>query len=121
MNLESQALVDAARWKVLLVDDEPAVHEVSSLILSGLSFEGRDIELLSANSAAQARDVLARHHDVALVLLDVVMETDDAGIALVQHVREQRRDSDIQIVLRTGQPSRGPGPGAYSVAVWWGR
>lgn len=108
MNRESQAVADAARWRVLLVDDEPAVHEVSSLILSGLSFEGRDIELLSASSAAQARDLLARHRDVALALIDVVMETDDAGIALVQHVREQLRDSDMQIVLRTGQPGMAP-------------
>ncbi|MGO4396312.1 EAL domain-containing protein [Variovorax sp. M-6] len=108
MNRESQAVADAARWRVLLVDDEPAVHEVSSLILSGLSFEGRDVELLSASSAAQARDILARHRDVALALIDVVMETDDAGIALVQHVREQLRDNDMQIVLRTGQPGMAP-------------
>ena len=108
MNRESQAVADAARWRVLLVDDEPAVHEVSSLILSGLSFEGRDVELLSASSAAQARDILARHRDVALALIDVVMETDDAGIALVQHVREQLHDNDMQIVLRTGQPGMAP-------------
>jgi EAL domain-containing protein (putative c-di-GMP-specific phosphodiesterase class I) len=108
MNRESQAVADAARWRVLLVDDEPAVHEVSSLILSDLSFEGREIELLSAGSAAQARDILTRHRDVALALIDVVMETDDAGIALVQHVREQLRDSDMQIVLRTGQPGMAP-------------
>ena len=108
MNRESQAAADAARWKILLVDDEPEVHEVSRLILSGLSFEGRGIELLSASSAAQAREVLTRYRDVALVLLDVVMETDDAGIALVQHIREQLRDSDMQIVLRTGQPGMAP-------------
>ena len=108
MNHEFQTGTPGTPWKVLLVDDEPAVHEVSSLILSGLSFEGRDIELLSANSAAQARDILVRHRDVALVLLDVVMETDDAGIALVQHVREQLRDSDMQVVLRTGQPGMAP-------------
>jgi CheY-like chemotaxis protein len=57
MNTEFQAAAPAACWKVLLVDDEPAVHEVSKLILSGLSFEGREIELLSAGSAAQARDL----------------------------------------------------------------
>lgn len=108
MNPEFQAAAPAARWRVLLVDDEPAVHEVSNLILSSLSFEGRDIELLSANSDAQAREILARHRDVALILLDVVMETDDSGIALVQHVREQLRDSDVQIVLRTGQPGMAP-------------
>ena len=108
MNSEFQAAAPAARWKVLLVDDEPAVHEVSNLILAGLSFEGRDVELLSASSAAMAREMLALHRDVALILLDVVMETDDAGIALVQHVREQLRDSDVQIVLRTGQPGMAP-------------
>lgn len=108
MNPEFQAAAFAACWRVLLVDDEPAVHEVSNLILSSLSFEGRDIELLSASSAAQAREILAQHRDVALILLDVVMETDDAGIALVQHVREQLRDSDVQIVLRTGQPGMAP-------------
>ena len=108
MSRDSQAAADAVRWKVLLVDDEPAVHDVSRLILTGLIFDGRDIELLTANSAAQAREILTRHRDVALVLLDVVMETDDAGIALVQHVREQLRDTDMQIVLRTGQPGMAP-------------
>ncbi len=108
MNPEIQAADAASRWTVLLVDDEPAVHEVSRLILAGLSFEGREIELLSASSGAQAREVLARHGDVALILLDVVMETDDAGIALVQHVREYLRNSDVQIILRTGQPGMAP-------------
>lgn len=108
MNLESQVVADPAPWKVLLVDDEPAVHDVSRLILAGLSFEGRDIQLHSAGSAAQAREFLTRHGDVALVLLDVVMETDDAGIGLVQYIREQFPDSDMQIVLRTGQPGMAP-------------
>lgn len=95
-------------WKLLLVDDEPAVHEVSRLILAGLSFEGRNVELLSAESAARARDMLDHHADFALVLLDVVMETDDAGLALVHYIREQLRNIDVQIVLRTGQPGVAP-------------
>jgi EAL domain-containing protein (putative c-di-GMP-specific phosphodiesterase class I) len=97
-----------ARWKVLLVDDEPDVHEVSRLILAGFGFEGRPVELLSAGSAAQARELLARHRDVALALVDVVMETDDAGITLVRHIRDQLHDHDMQIVLRTGQPGMAP-------------
>ncbi len=108
MTGEKRSASAVAPWKVLLVDDEPSVHEVSRLILSGLSFDGRDIELLSAGSGAQAREILARHEDVALVLLDVVMETDDAGIVLVQHIREQLKDTDMQIVLRTGQPGMAP-------------
>ena len=99
---------EATRWKVLLVDDEPDVHQVSQLILADVQFDGRGIDLLSAHSAAQAREMLARERDVALVLLDVVMETDDAGLALVQHIREQRRDRLVQVVLRTGQPGMAP-------------
>jgi EAL domain-containing protein (putative c-di-GMP-specific phosphodiesterase class I)/CheY-like chemotaxis protein len=108
MSREERAAADRARWKVLLVDDEPAVHDVSRLILGGVTFEGRDIDLLSAQSAADAREVLSRHDDVALILLDVVMETDDAGLALVRYVREQLCNSDVQIVVRTGQPGLAP-------------
>ena len=95
-------------WKVLLVDDEQQVHEVSRLILAGLRFEGREVTLLSVSSAAQARELLAREHGVALALIDVVMETDDAGVSLVRHIRDQLNDQDMQIVLRTGQPGVAP-------------
>ncbi|WP_088278598.1 EAL domain-containing protein [Ideonella sp. A 288] len=108
MSHDSPPAPDTARWKVLLVDDEPAVHEVSRLILADLAFEGRELEVLSAGSAAQARELMSHHADVALVLLDVVMETDDAGVALVQYIRGQLRNSDVQIVLRTGQPGMAP-------------
>lgn len=57
MHPEHPAPPEPAGWRVLLVDDEPAVHEMSRLILAGLAFEGRDVELLSADSAAQARDL----------------------------------------------------------------
>lgn len=97
-----------AAWKVLLVDDEPAVHELSRLVLADLAFEGQPVELLSAGSAAQAREMLARHADIALVLLDVVMESDDAGVCLVDHIRTERGDHDVQLVLRTGQPGMAP-------------
>ena len=97
-----------AQWKVLLVDDEPAVHEVSRLILRDLRFEGAAVELLSATSAAQACELLGRHADIALVLLDVVMETDDAGMRFVEFVRRQLGNRDMQIILRTGQPGMAP-------------
>ncbi|MBZ8142524.1 hypothetical protein CLD22_21810 [Rubrivivax gelatinosus] len=99
---------EAGLWKVLLVDDEPMVHEVSRLILAGLRFEEREIELLVAGSAAEARELLGQHPDVALALVDVVMETDDAGLLLVQHIRQRLGNADMQIVLRTGQPGVAP-------------
>ncbi len=109
MQPETQTTTAAcAPWKVLLVDDEPAVHEVSQLILRGLRFEGAAVDLLSAASAAQARDLLGRHPDIALVLLDVVMETDDAGMHLVEFVRRKLGNHDMQIIVRTGQPGMAP-------------
>lgn len=108
MTADSDPETLPARWKVLLVDDEPDVLEISRLILAGLAFEGRPVELLSAGSAAQARELLGRHPDVALALVDVVMETDDAGIALVRHIRDELHDPDMQIVMRTGQPGMAP-------------
>lgn len=91
-----------------MVDDELDVHEASRLILNDLTFGDREIELLSAESGVQAREILSCHRDIALVLLDVVMETDRAGIELVQYIREEKCDSDMQIVLRTGQPGMAP-------------
>jgi EAL domain-containing protein (putative c-di-GMP-specific phosphodiesterase class I)/DNA-binding NarL/FixJ family response regulator len=96
------------RWVVLLVDDEPGVHEITRLVLADASFSGMPVELHSAYSAAEAKAFLANHPDTALMLLDVVMETDDAGLLLVNYVREQIGNADLQIILRTGQPGMAP-------------
>lgn len=95
-------------WKVLLVDDEPEVHNVSRLALGGFEFEGQGIELLSAYSGAEGREVLAQHPDIALAFVDVVMETDDSGLRLVQHIREDLNNKFIRLILRTGQPGTAP-------------
>jgi EAL domain-containing protein (putative c-di-GMP-specific phosphodiesterase class I) len=95
-------------WVVLLVDDEPEIHEITRLVLANATFSGAPVELHSAYSAAEARTFLESHRDTALMLLDVVMETDDAGLQLVKHVRERMANADLQIVLRTGQPGMAP-------------
>ena len=95
-------------WIVLLVDDEPEVHEITKLVLAETSFAGAPVELHSAYSAVDAKMFLESHPDTALMLLDVVMETDDAGLRLVTYVREQMGNTDLQIVLRTGQPGMAP-------------
>ena len=96
------------RWLVLMVDDEPEIHEITKLVLANTSFSGLPVELHSVYSAADAMVFLGLHRDTALMLLDVVMETDDAGLRLVQYVREELGNSDVQIVLRTGQPGMAP-------------
>ena len=102
---------DAARmapWKLLLVDDAPDMHAVLALSLGQLEVAGADLELLHAQSAQEARLLLAEHPDLALILLDVVMESRHAGLDLVRHVREALGNHTVQIVLVTGQPGEAP-------------
>lgn len=93
-------------WTVLIVDDEEAVHTITRLVLAGLTFRNRPIQLLSAYTAQNGIELLRAHPEVALVLLDVVMETDDAGLRAVQQVREELNNVNVRVVLRTGQPGK---------------
>jgi len=95
-------------WKVLIIDDEPGVHEVTRLALAGFEFDGRVLEFLGAYSAAQGEQMLQQHADVAVALVDVVMETEHAGLDLVRRIREVHRNRLIRLILRTGQPGQAP-------------
>jgi putative nucleotidyltransferase with HDIG domain len=95
-------------WKVLIIDDEPEVHEVTELVLGDFEFEGCPLTFLHAHSAAEARELLAAHDDLAVVLLDVVMESDQAGLELVHYIRRELGNAFVRIVLRTGQPGQAP-------------
>lgn len=99
---------DKRPWKILLVDDEQDVLTVSEMALRGLTFERAKVELLTATSAAEAKQLFSKHDDIALAFVDVVMETDDAGLELVRWIREEQKDSQIRLVLRTGQPGSAP-------------
>jgi putative nucleotidyltransferase with HDIG domain len=91
-----------AGWKVLIVDDEPEVHQVTRLVLGGFRFEQRPLEFLSAYSAEEARAAMREHPD------DVVMETEHAGLDVVRAVRGELANRQVRIVLRTGQPGQAP-------------
>ncbi len=95
-------------WKILIVDDEEAIHTVTRLVLRDFAFANRGLVFLGANSGAEARALLHAHPDTALILLDVVMEEDDSGLRLVRHIREELRNRFVRIVLRTGQPGQAP-------------
>ncbi len=105
---ERPCAYQAPRWKMLIVDDEPEVHSITKLVLADFEYKGRPAHFISAYSAAEARAILAREDDIAIILLDVVMETDDAGLKLVHHIREELRNRHVRIILRTGQPGQAP-------------
>ncbi len=103
---EPQQFVDS--WKVLLVDDDQEMHKVTQLALSGFRFQDRPLELISALSGNQARNIMEQNDDIALALIDVVMESEHAGLELVRYIREQLNNRMTRLVLRTGQAGQAP-------------
>jgi len=95
-------------WKVLIVDDEEDIRTLTKINLKGFEFDGRKLHFLEADSAASAKKILAEHDDIALALIDVVMETDEAGLRLVEYIRDELNRHMIRLIIRTGQPGIAP-------------
>ncbi|MBF0414956.1 MAG: EAL domain-containing protein [Magnetococcales bacterium] len=112
--LSTRLATDRTDWKILVVDDEPDVHQLTRMVLRGLRFDGCGIEVISGYSGREARDLLAQHDDIAVLLLDVVMETDQAGLEVVHHVRQALKNGFVRIILRTGQAGQAPEPEVIS-------
>ncbi|MDB5906866.1 MAG: hypothetical protein JWP34_980 [Massilia sp.] len=102
------AIGNDAVWRVMIVDDDEDVHSTTTFALGNLDMQHRPLEFVHAYSAAQARDMLREETDIAVILLDVVMEQDDAGLHLVRYIRETLKLADVRIILRTGQPGYAP-------------
>jgi signal transduction histidine kinase/CheY-like chemotaxis protein len=98
----------ARKWKIAVIDDDQAVHEGTRFALSDYSLNGQGLEILSAYSAAEGRALMQQHRDIAAVLLDVIMETDVAGLDLVEFIRNEIKNETVRIILRTGQPGQAP-------------
>ncbi|WP_017296894.1 diguanylate cyclase domain-containing protein [Nodosilinea nodulosa] len=96
-------------WKIVIVDDEPDVHRATQLALQRFQFEGKPLLFFSAYSGEQGKQLITSlHADAALILLDVVMETQDAGLKMVQYIRHELKNQAVRIILRTGHPGEAP-------------
>ncbi|WP_415718277.1 ATP-binding protein [Maridesulfovibrio sp.] len=95
-------------WHVLIVDDEPDVHSMTRMVLGDFEFEGRALEFTSTYSGEEAIEVLEGENDYAVVLLDVVMETNTAGLDVAHRIRNDLNNQFIRVILRTGQPGFAP-------------
>lgn len=95
-------------WKIMIVDDEEEVHAISTMVLRDFEFEGYGLEFLSAYSGAEGMRLINEHPDTAVMLLDVVMESDEAGLDVVKYVRSELQNRFVRIILRTGQPGEAP-------------
>ncbi|RED55510.1 DUF3369 domain-containing protein [Cohnella lupini] len=96
------------KWKVIVVDDEIEIHNVTRMVLSDFEFDGKRLELISAHTEKEALQVILDHPDAAIILLDVVMDQDDSGLKIVKYIREQLKRQSVRIILRTGQPGQAP-------------
>ncbi len=95
-------------WKILIVDDEKEIHSVTKMALADFQFENRKLEFVSAYSGKEAKDILKDNRNFALILLDVVMESDHAGLEVVKYIRKDLGNNLSRIILRTGQPGQAP-------------
>ncbi|HLA29456.1 MAG TPA: EAL domain-containing protein [Pseudomonas sp.] len=95
-------------WQILIVDDDQDVHQSTCFALANSEILGRPLRFLHAYSAAQALNLLNEQAQIAVILLDVVMESEHAGLHLVRRIREELHNSETRIILRTGQPGYAP-------------
>ncbi|MBI4645745.1 MAG: SpoIIE family protein phosphatase [Bacteroidia bacterium] len=105
---EPACTVSKETWKILIVDDDTDVHTITKIALEDFIYKNRKIKCISAYTAHEAEKKLVAEPDIAVVLLDVVMETVHAGLDLVKIIREKHRNSIVRIILRTGQPGEAP-------------
>lgn len=97
-----------AFWNLLIVDDDKDIHRTTKFVLSDFEYKNKKLNLISAYSAQEAKQILKQNSDIALILLDVVMEEDNAGLTLVNFIRNNLKNSMVRIILRTGQPGQAP-------------
>ena len=107
-DVEPREAEQLSPWKVMIVDDDQVVHDVSAMVLEDFYYQGRALQIITGYSGDDAKRLMREHPDTAILLLDVVMETDNAGLEAVRYIREELNNRFVRIILRTGQPGDAP-------------
>ena len=95
-------------WLVAIIDDDQQVHDVTVMALQRFKFAQRQLKFIHGYSAKEAIELFEQHDDIAVCLLDVVMESEYAGLEATKVIRESLNNHFTRIVLRTGQPGQAP-------------
>ncbi|MBN1698083.1 MAG: DUF3369 domain-containing protein [Spirochaetales bacterium] len=95
-------------WKIMIVDDEEEVHNVTKMVLKDVTYKGKGLKFIHAYTASEAIKLIDKNPDTAIILLDVVMEEDDAGLGVIKYIRDTLYNKLVRIVIRTGQPGEAP-------------
>jgi len=101
---EPVKLTSSKPWHILSVDDDPMIHEITKLVISDIIFDNEKIKFSSANSAKEAIEYINNNDDIALILLDIVMEKEDSGFDVAEFVRNTKKNFHTRVVIRSGQP-----------------
>lgn len=100
--------IEEDAWQIMIVDDDIKVHLVTKLSLKNFRFDDKPLSFVSAYSGNEAKRLITEYPNTALILLDVVMESHDAGLMVAQHIRKVLQNELVRIILRTGQPGQAP-------------
>ncbi|NQY93806.1 MAG: response regulator [Campylobacteraceae bacterium] len=100
--------IDLKTFKILVVDDDLSIQKMTKIVLSDFEYKNYKLDLITANSAKEAKEILKKTPNIAVILLDVVMESNDAGLLLAQYIREDLQNRIIRIIISTGQAGYAP-------------
>lgn len=92
---------------VLVVDDNEDVYISTKFALELFESEGRSINVSYSNSAISAMELLDKQN-YNLIFVDIVMETEDAGYKVIEFIRNNRRDRESKVYIRSGKPGNLP-------------
>ena len=104
----NQKAITNLPWKIIIVDDEQEMHNVTKMVLSDVTYKGKGLKFLHAYTAKKAIELIDKNPDTAIILLDVVMESDDDGLNIIHKIREDYKNNLVRIIIRTGQPGQAP-------------
>jgi len=104
----SEDIKNQSKHRILVVDDEEDIHQITKISLKGLRYQGKKLEFLVATSGKQAVQIMKDEPNIGVVLLDVVMESNSAGLDACKVIREELNNRFVRILLRTGQPGAAP-------------
>ncbi len=103
VSTENTSSTPGNHWKILIIDDDPAILQTSIRILRDFIFESQKLDIITGTSGAEAKQLITQHTDTAIILLDVIMESDDAGLQVITYIRDELKNQHVRILLRTGQ------------------
>ncbi|NQY95230.1 MAG: response regulator [Campylobacteraceae bacterium] len=93
-------------YTVLIVDDDASIQEVTSIILEDFKHKDYELNLIYAKSEEETIKIIEKTPDIAVIILDVVMESYDSGFKIVKYIREVLKNKVVRIIIRTGQAGR---------------